>query len=279
MTAMKKLGFLYVTSLFVLGCSFPMEQVGLFKNGKVAVPEVGGFEADNTELSFQVLSERSLNSCAECHGFVKTPENFAKRKQKIIERIYGIGGELMPPPSKGYSELTECQKKMIETYFDDQASSRSAAKIKDIPACSNGAPTPEVKPEPTPAPTATPTPDVTPTPAPVPTPTPEPVVAVDFKTLELSFENLQKQILEPKCMKCHREATARATILETVTGMQMQELIGKTAEESPLYQVVIKGMNKRFMPPPQSGLAPLTADEADYLKRWIESVPPSEFDF
>lgn len=254
--------FLCVGSLF-LGCSYPMGQLGLFKGSLPALEDVQVLEADDTVLTFEVVSERALKSCSECHGFTKSSDTVMARKAKILDRINGLGGEIMPPPSKGYEPLNECQKKMIETFFDDQASQRSAARIKDIPACSGKA-------------TLEPTPVPTPTPTPPPAEEKEPV---DFKTLDVNFENLKREILEPKCLRCHTEAAAKSTILETVSFMQGQELLGNPAETSKLYKVVIPGMASRLMPPPRSGIPPLTADEADYLKRWIESTPASEWDF
>ncbi|MNL74902.1 hypothetical protein D3C87_2006160 [compost metagenome] len=48
-------------------------------------------------------------------------------------------------------------------------------------------------------------------------------------------------------------------------------MIGATAEESLLYNVLIQGRAKYFMPRENSGREPLTPEEIDYVKRWIEA--------
>ncbi|MNL49552.1 hypothetical protein D3C87_1724960 [compost metagenome] len=53
--------------------------------------------------------------------------------------------------------------------------------------------------------------------------------------------------------------------------MKDNELILATADESLLYQVTVPGRVKYFMPPKDKGIAPLTEEEQDYLKRWIEA--------
>lgn len=93
----------------------------------------------------------------------------------------------------------------------------------------------------------------------------------DFKNLEVSFANLTKEILAPKCLSCHTTETAKKTVLEDTEHIEMKGLLKETAEDSVLYQVCVPGMNKRFMPPKKSGIPALTEDELEYLKKWIES--------
>lgn len=237
-----------------------MEQVGFFKGG--ALPDISTLGADDVQITFDVVLGRSLNTCATCHNSeFQTAEKVLQRQDEILDRINRTGSGAMPPPNKGYKSLNSCQKQILVTWLDDQKVGRTSPSIKTLSACGDGQSTEDLKPRPTPSPEK-----------------PE----VDFATLEVNFANLKKEILEPKCLRCHlpsEDKTKIKTILETSSDIEAQELISDTAEKSILYQVVIPGLNKRFMPPPQSGIPALTQAEADYLKRWIESVPPSEFDF
>lgn len=252
---MKKLILVSMTTLSILGCSFPLEQMGLFKTGN-GLPEVTVF-ANDTPIDFSLVQDRSLKSCAECHDFTKNADQVIANQNEILARINMNGPGMMPPAGKGRA-LTECEKQILVTWLDDQKVGRSSSKFSDLSACA--APTDETIPEPTPS----------------PSPTPE--EAVDFAALELNYVNLAKYILEPKCLRCHTPVEGKAkTVLTSTSEIQGQELIASTAEASKLYQVVIPGLNKRFMPPPKSGIPALTAEEADYLKRWILSVPPDEF--
>lgn len=244
-----------------------MEQAGLFKGQKIEVPKVTDLEANNIEITFDVLQSRSLKTCGDCHqGWARSPDKVLAKQNEILARVNARDASIMPQTSKGYRPLTECEKQILVTWFDDQKVGRSSPKISTLSACGGD---------------SSGNSDTEPTLIPQPTPNPTPdKPQVDFSTLELSFANLKKEILEPKCLRCHVPVDGKDnTILESLSAIQGQELVSATAEKSVLYQVVIPGMNKRFMPPPKSGNPPLTAEEADYLKRWIESLPPNDLDF
>lgn len=264
--AMKNLILISLFSMSILGCSFPLEQVGLFKTG-AGLPEVNAFSNDAL-ITFEVVQERSLKTCNQCHEFTKTSDKVIANQGEILARINTSGSGLMPPPSKGYRPLTDCEKQILVTWLDDQKVGRTSPKISELSFCATQTtePAPQPQPQPSASPTATPVPEV-----------------VDFATLEVSFANLRKHILEAKCLRCHTpqesdqaEGKVR-TDLTTESAIQSQELLDTTVEKAVLYQVVVPGLNKLFMPPTRSGLPALTEPEVDYLKRWILSVPPSEW--
>lgn len=221
-----------------------MEMMGLYK---ITDRLPGGFDAgafaDKT-VDFEVLKVTALNSCLNCHttgsNSMNTPEKFLALKTEILDSIQKA---TMPPKSSGYKPLSECEKQILETWLDDQTQSRvPSRKVGELSKCSDVAP---AKPKP----------------------------PTDFAALELSFENLTKEILAPKCLSCHTEENARKTVLESYPLLSAQKLLAETADESMLYKVTI-GTAKRFMPPKNKGIDPLTDAEKDYLKRWIEAGAP-----
>lgn len=229
------------------GCSYGMEEVGLFKTGPDGLPRLGVAEFADQKISFEVVKSVSLKSCLQCHtsggNSMNTPEKVIALQDRILEQI-NLG--TMPPRSSGYKELTACEAKILETWLEDQKHNRvTEQKVKDLSACA-GLQAPKEKP------------------------------ATDFKNLELSFANLKQEIFAPKCLSCHSAEKAKKTNLEDLAHINERELIKEKAEDSILYKIVVapgidtpKG--KRFMPPTRSGMPAMTADEIDYLKRWIEA--------
>lgn len=232
-----------ILGLSLASCSYPMEELGLFKTGG-SITSGFSMKFQNEKVSFEVVKSTALSTCLECHSSgsrsMDTAEEVVAQRDSILN---AVNKGTMPPRSAGYKSLSACEKQILETWIDDQLRSRSdVQKVGELSACGT-AEAPVVKKK------------------------------ADLRTLELSFENLQNEILKPKCMVCHTTETAKRTRLETLEQIQGHGLLAETAEASILYQVTVPGMNKRFMPP-QKGktiLAPLTEDELSYLKRWIES--------
>lgn len=241
----KTILLLALLGLTVGACSYPMEELGLYKTDKV-LPNLS-LKFQNEKITFETVKNTALKSCQECHATggrsMDTAEEVLAQKESILG---AINKGSMPPRSAGYSPLSACEKQILETWLDDQARNRTDVhKVGELSACADAkAPVPTVKP--------------------------------DLDKLELSFENLKTEILGPKCMVCHSAETAKRTILDTLADVRRHQLLADTAEDSILYQVTVPGMNKRFMPPQRGKtiLAPLTEKELSYLKRWIEAGAP-----
>lgn len=237
--------FSILLSLSVLsGCGYPMELLGVYK---VSDNLPGGFNAGafaNKTVDFEVLKVTALSSCLNCHTTgghsMNTPDKVIAQKSEILESIQK---GTMPPKSSGYKPLGECEKQILETWLEDRTQARAPSrKVGELSKCADAAP---VKPKP----------------------------PTDFATLELSYENLTKELLAPKCLSCHTDETARKTVLDQYSLLSAQMLLAETADESMLYKVTV-GTAKRFMPPKNKGIDPLTDAEKDYLKRWIEAGAP-----
>ncbi len=238
------IAFLLSTAVFT-GCSYPMEELGLYKTTKDILGDLGNLSKFSEEkITFDLVKRTAMSTCMDCHSkgavAMGTAEQALNLREAILEVVQT---DMMPPRKTGYSPLSACEKQILETWMDDQVNNRtSTVKVKDLSACGGV------------------------------TEAPKPKQLTDFATLELSFENLKKEILEPKCLSCHTQETAKRTVLETAQDLFSKPgLITTSAETSVLYLIVVPDAYKRFMPPVKSGIAALTPEETDYLKRWIES--------
>lgn len=232
---------LLLSAALLSGCSYAMEEAGLFTTSG-RHPNLGSLQFAEQKVTFEVVKAASLRTCLECHTegnrSMNTPEKVLALKDNILSTIQK---GTMPPRSSGYQPLSSCDRQILETWLDDQTHDRSPSlRVKDLAPCGNTE-APQSKPK------------------------------TDFSQLEVSFANLSKEILAPKCLSCHTTETAKKTILEDVAHIEAKGLLAEKAEDSVLYQICVPGMNRRFMPPKKSGIPALNADELAYLKKWIES--------
>ncbi len=172
-----------------------------------------------------------------------------------------VTGQMPPGPKKPSRELIGALATWIETgtpIVDPQP-----------PAVSpQPAPQPE-QPAPLPAP-------VTPEPAPVePAPAPvEPAPAPVVPQPKITFDDIQKKLIDEHCIFCHEGEYASGNInLETYDGIIKTSPDGRPAlivpgnlEQSLLYQSIIRSENP--MPP---GDDRLPQDLTDLVKTWIET--------
>lgn len=245
--AMKALSIFLLFSMVALtlmGCSFPMEEAGLFKVGKNEIPPLTTLAYADQTITFNVLKSTALKACLECHS---TGRNAMGTSEQVIalgkDILNAVNGNVMPPKASGYKSLTDCEKQILETWLDDQAQGRKSVRIKDLPRC-QGAVTPPSEEKP------------------------------DITKLEITFANLQKYIIAPKCLSCHAHDIQDVnTVLDSVQAMHDKNLLADTAENSKLYQMILPTA-KRQMPPTKSGLPKLTLDEQVFLKTWIDKGAP-----
>lgn len=218
-----------------------MEEVGLFKTGKNGVPDLGTLAYADQQITFDVLKTTSLRACLECHTTGRNAMGTQAQALAIGTSILNeVHSDEMPPKSSGYPKLTDCEKQILETWLDDQAKSRDSVKINQLSKCAGANP-------------------------------PEKIEKPDINKLQVSFENLQKYILAPKCLSCHaHDVKGVETVLDSVDGMKEAGVLGSTAESSKIYQITLPTA-KRQMPPAKSGLPRLTDDERLFLKKWLDA--------
>ncbi|XGC79604.1 hypothetical protein ACES2L_09725 [Bdellovibrio bacteriovorus] len=237
-----------VLVLSLTGCTYGLEEIGFYKTGGLKFDDIDVLKnkyADQ-EVNFELVKNLPLSTCQRCHSMTDEEKVFGMR-EKILATVEA---ETMPPRSGGYSPLTECEKQILRTWIDDKLHERTQLlTVKELSACGN------VKQSETPK-------------------------GVDFKTLEVSFENLKTHIIDQKCLKCH--VVGKKTVLENLEGLKAsvkQILVPKDpaspVESTPLYRAVVPPLDNPTapprMPPARASLAPLTADEVEYLKKFIQA--------
>lgn len=98
-----------------------------------------------------------------------------------------------------------------------------------------------------------------------PLPQPEPI-------LEPKFESIRSLVLEKKCTICHKPGGKAQNIplltKEDLLDSPLDIVIPGNPEESTLMIVLQEGARK-FMPPKQSGISPLTPEQRDNIATWI----------
>lgn len=239
---MKSLGCLsFILLVFTLtSCSYTLGELGLYGDGKV--PKISLAQMSEMDLNFATVKVLALSTCFECHASgnhaLNTPEKILELKAEVLD---SVRKKTMPPAISGYKPLNDCEIKILETWIEDRTQNRATVqKVKDLPVCANAKPT-----------------------------APKPIT--DFAALPLSYENLKREILAPKCLSCHYTgAPGYQYPLDSLEILIEKEMVLATSEESSLYQLVLPERVQSFMPPRRSGLQPLTAAEIDYVKRWID---------
>ncbi|MFS4461198.1 hypothetical protein [Bdellovibrio sp. HCB2-146] len=241
----KTIALISIALLGLSACSYTMEELGAFKTGGRLPRVFDVTQFSDKVVTFEVVTATSLSSCLQCHTTGSKSMNTAEKALALrTEILDSVQSGSMPPKSSGYRQLNECEKQILETWYEDQVAVRTPTrKVKELSHCGNMVPE-------------------------------KPKDPTDFSKLELTFANVTKEILAPKCLSCHTEEAAKKTVLETYTVIKDQGLLEATAEESLLYKVTVAGMAKRFMPPKNKGIPPLTPQESDFLKRWIDAGAP-----
>jgi hypothetical protein len=90
-----------------------------------------------------------------------------------------------------------------------------------------------------------------------------------------TYTSIRKLIFEPKCLSCHAPGERADEVpLHTLQDLLMVEgLINlQNPEQSDLITAVTR--TRRPMPPPRTGLSPLTSDEVAVLIEWIRQGTP-----
>jgi uncharacterized membrane protein len=95
-----------------------------------------------------------------------------------------------------------------------------------------------------------------------------------FKPLEPTFKSLRENLIEPKCIECHSaggeaELTPLAT-REDLVDSPLEIVIPGNPDDSALMIVLRPGARKP-MPPPDSGVAPVSEEDLKVIEEWIRS--------
>lgn len=100
--------------------------------------------------------------------------------------------------------------------------------------------------------------------------------------LEPTFASIKELIVDRKCLQCHSSGGKAERIpltkLDDFLDSPLEIVLPGNADESGLVLVLLEGARKK-MPPPETGMAPLSSQEIEVIKEWIngllESSPPT----
>ncbi len=92
--------------------------------------------------------------------------------------------------------------------------------------------------------------------------------------LEPTFASIKEVIVDRKCLQCH-SAGGKAeriplTKLSDFLDSPLEIVLPGNADESGLVLVLLEDARKR-MPPPETGMAPVSAQEIEVIKEWISN--------
>lgn len=97
---------------------------------------------------------------------------------------------------------------------------------------------------------------------------PEPV-------LEPNFPSIKELIVDRKCLQCHTPGKEAGRIpltkLDDLLNAPLEIVIPGNADESGFVLVLLENARKR-MPPPETGMAPVSPQEIEVIKEWINSM-------
>lgn len=102
-------------------------------------------------------------------------------------------------------------------------------------------------------------------------PDPEPT------TVEPTYPSIKKHVLDMKCLSCHKPGGQAASIpmvtKEDLTESSLELVVPGDPDESGIMIVLEPGARK-FMPPVDSGISPLTEEEKNAIRTWIQNGAP-----
>ena len=219
----------------------------------------GQSNLSNEELiTDKLILTYSLNTCRNCHAGAQAPllDSATAMKANIVKVLAEIAKVSMPPADKGYAPLKPCQAALVKAW-----AAGSTKTVGDISECKNLSPSKD--------------PDL---------------IILPIELMPLNYETLKTRILLPKCVLCHysgnsdleNEGTfADFTTYESVVKSEYTVGDGTHSEQikywsspgakSKIHSEVVA---EEGMPPLKSKLSKLTAQEVDFIDRWIDAGMP-----
>ncbi len=94
--------------------------------------------------------------------------------------------------------------------------------------------------------------------------------------LEPTFASIKELIVDRKCLQCHspggKAERVPLTKLDDFLDSPLEIVLPGNADESGLVLVLLEDARKR-MPPPETGMAPVSPQEIEVIKEWINGLP------
>jgi uncharacterized membrane protein len=213
----------------------------------VPVPVVPPLPATGDEcdvIGFTEVSERVLQmKCVGCHGKAGgvNLETYASVKNHLSQISQVLNSDRMPPKNPLDPEL----KKLVLQWID-----QGAPENPQLPSTCDPLPTPPVQP---------------------------------VAPLEATYNSMKTHFLEAKCIVCHSGTAQQLSVLKKSEDHDIPDFSTyakmiankgifnlKKPHKSEIIEVVLDGE----MPPPKSGVNPLTSSEIQALIQWVEDGLP-----
>lgn len=198
--------------------------------------------SSDTPISYDIVKSYSLSSCLKCHSGTQAPA--LNSLQNLISNQVLIKNEIndgaMPPKSSGYELLSQCQIDLYSKWVELGSPETSTHLVAEIPSCSS-----EFSAQPQ---------------------------IIPILLMPLNYQTLRTKILQPKCLLCHT-SDGEANYLPYFPYGELV-LTGNWSAPAKSSKVMEEITASDGMPPTDSGVTPLSTDEIEFIKRWIDAGKP-----
>lgn len=215
--------------------------------------------ADGQKIDFALVKKYSLTTCLNCHSGKKSPDlsQLAVIQQKKDLIWHEVDSRSMPPASSGYQELSGCPKELLRKWIDLGAPESSDVLVSEVSDCKSDQITPPAGPIKPPKP-------------------PPPDEVTPILLMPMNYKSLTDRILKPKCLLCHSEKGEQSDMpfypYESL--MILDRLWSAPAKNSKVFKEISN--SEDGMPPADSKISPLSADEIEFIRRWIDAGKPEK---
>ena len=204
---------------------------------------------DTQMVDATTVQQSVLFACARCHSGTNQPYlgTTADIERNITKVQKEVTSNAMPPSDSGYTPLSNCQKDISAKWIADGFPINSSVKVLDLPSCAADNSTPPAN--------------------------------LPILSMPLNYQTLTTEILQPKCLHCHNsnssDPDASKILLYPFDKMVAHKnLLGPDSAHSKLYRIVSRTDDER-MPPPEDSV-PLSADQQEFIKRWLDKGHPEK---
>lgn len=239
----------------IIICSFVLFTMGCNYNVIKDPSAFGGQEGKSSTsisgsalIDWNLMKNSVLSSCMSCHVGHSAPElgSLSSTQQNLNTVRTEIHANTMPPAKNGYVPLSDCGKAILDSWIQQGAPETTNTRVGDLAACKEVAGSPQEGNTP-------------------------------IELMPLNYQTLMTKVLQPKCVKCHNpdsEDLEAAGLLfypySEIT--KRSRLWAGPGKSSKIIRSVTRADDEQ-MPPPSEG-APLTAQEVDFIIRWIDAGRP-----
>lgn len=206
-------------------------------------------------ITWEFIKTSVMDTCMKCHVNHSRPELGELRlvQLKMAKVLDDVKTNAMPPAKHGYSPLDNCRKQILEVWAENKAPEVTNIKVGTLSECQSLAGDDQ-----------------------------SPKEELPLSQMPLNYETLFKRILQPNCVNCHNpdaeDVEAAGILFYPFEEIKDREDLweGPGASSKMINTLVSTDEDKR-MPRPikPKEFKPLTAEEIDYIVRWIDAGKPN----